>query len=63
MFGYPTVVRFSNETIQKILFNKCIRVNWFDNYNRFFGVNKNSLSIEEEFTKSNDQHLLMLEKE
>ncbi|TNV76599.1 hypothetical protein FGO68_gene14715 [Halteria grandinella] len=40
VFGYPTVIRFSNETIQKILFFECVRINWFDLYNLRKGENE-----------------------
>jgi hypothetical protein len=39
IFGYPTVVRFSSEVIQKILFFECVRIHWFDIYNLMKGEN------------------------
>ena len=30
IFGFPTVARFGNIGIQKILFSECARINWFD---------------------------------
>jgi hypothetical protein len=40
IFGYPTVVRFSSEVIQKILFFECVRIHWFDIYNLMKGENE-----------------------
>jgi len=40
IFGYPTVVRFSSEIIQKILFFECARIHWFDIYNLNKGENE-----------------------
>ncbi len=40
IFGYPTVVRFSSEIIQKILFFECARIHWYDIYNLNKGENE-----------------------
>lgn len=40
VFGYPTVVRFSNEVIQKVLFFECVKIHWFDMYNLMKGENE-----------------------
>lgn len=40
IFGYPTVVRFSSEVIQKILFFECVKIHWFDIYNLNKGENE-----------------------
>jgi len=40
IFGYPTVVRFSSEVVQKILYFECVKVLWFDLYNYKKGENE-----------------------
>ena len=40
IFGYPSVVRFSNEFIQKSMFLECVRINWRDGYNLHKGENE-----------------------
>lgn len=40
IFGYPTVVRFSSEVIQKILYFECVKIFWFDLYNLRKGENE-----------------------
>jgi hypothetical protein len=40
IFGYPTVVRFSSEVVQKILYFECVKIQWFDLYNHRKGENE-----------------------
>ena len=51
IYGYPTVVRFSSEIIQKILFFECARIHWFDIYNLNKGVksiDKGAITLNED---------------